>query len=114
MIWRFSAVLERPSRPGGAAPAGPRYTGSAGFTLLELLAVLAILGLMMALVARYQPHWGKTLGLKGAATELAANLRLARSQAIAENHAVAVLVDVAGHRYRIDGAPPLPLPADLS
>ena len=76
--------------------------------------MLVILGLMVALVARYQPHWGKTLGLRGAAAELAATLRLARSQAIAENRGVAVVFDVAGHRYRIDEGAPRPLPADLA
>ena len=87
---------------------------SSGFTLLELLAVLAILGLALALISGYKPPWSRGLGLEATAAELAAGLRLARSEAIVGNRPIIFDLDLIGHRYRIGAAPSRRLPADLS
>ncbi len=85
-----------------------------GFTLIELLVTLAVMGLALVLIAGYKAPWSRTLGLEGTAAELASGLRLARSQAIADNRPIAFAVDLAGHRYRVGDAPPHPLSARLA
>jgi general secretion pathway protein H len=89
---------------------GSRY----GFTLIELLVVLAILALALTLIAGYRPPWSRGLSLRGTAAELAAGLRLARSEAILSNRQVLFDLDTVGHRYRVGTAAPHSLPADLS
>lgn len=88
--------------------------GDAGFTLIELLVVLLILGLVAGLFASYPMHRSRALDLKAAVSEVAAELRLARAQAIARNQPVALVLDLAGHRYGIDGGRPRTLPPNLS
>jgi len=109
MISRCKPTL-RP-QPCGTRPAVDR---GGGFTLIELLVVLAVLGLALALIAGYKPPWSRGLGLKATAAELAAGLRLARSEAILSNGSVAFDVDLVGHRYRVGTGTPRRLPADLS
>src|ERR1043165_5839560 len=83
---------------------------AAGFTLIEMLVVLAVLGFALVLVAGYKPPWSRGLNLESRATELAGQLRLARSEAIARNEAVILDVDIASRRYRSGAAPPRQLP----
>jgi general secretion pathway protein H len=97
-----------------AEPRLHRRAGAAGFTLFELIVTLAVLGLALVLITGYRAPWSSALGLKGTAAELASGLRLARSQAIAGNRAVALDLDLAGHRYRVGAGRPHPLPAQLS
>src|SRR5215470_4928166 len=99
------------SQPRGARP---RSLHGGGFTLIELLASLAVLGLALSLIAGYKPPWSRGLGLRATAAELAANLRLARSEAILSNRPVVLDLDLAGHRYRVGTGTPRQLPADLS
>src|SRR5437667_11755544 len=87
---------------------------SSGFTLIELLATLAILGLALALIAGYKPPWSRGLGIEATAAELAAGLRLARSEAIVTDRPVTFDLDLVGHRYRVGVRAPRRLPADLS
>jgi general secretion pathway protein H len=96
---------------GGANPRSGRVDG---FTLIELLVSLAILGLALTLIAGYKPPWSRGLGLQATAAELAAGLRLARSEAILSNRPVLFDLDLTGHRYRIGTGTPRRLPADLS
>jgi general secretion pathway protein H len=91
-----------------------RHRRSAGFTLIELIVVLAILGSAMALIIGYRAPRGSTLGLRGTAAELASALRLARSEAIATNHPVALTIDLAAHRYRVGSAAPRAVPAGFA
>ena len=100
MIWRCRAC-------------GPDLNCGTGFTLIEVVVTLAILGLALVLVAGYKPPWSSGLGLRGAASELASGLRLARSEAIASNRPVPFDLDVTGHVYRV-GARAGRLPANLS
>jgi general secretion pathway protein H len=92
----------------------PVSVSGAGFTLIELLVSLAVLGLVLSLIAGYKPPWSRGLGLRATAAELAAGLRLARSEAILSNRPVVLDLDLAGHRYRVGTGTPRHLPADLS
>jgi general secretion pathway protein H len=95
--------------------ARPRSLHGGGFTLIELLASLAVLGLALSLISGYKPPWSRGLGLRATAAELAANLRLARSEAILSNRPVALDLDLVGHRYSVGArTPPRYLPADIS
>src|SRR5438034_8170125 len=97
--------------PGSREPRPNRYSG---FTLIELLVVLAILGLALTLIAGYKPPWSRGLGIEATAAELAAGLRLARSEAILTNQSVVFDLDLIAHRYRVGTGVPHRLPADLS
>src|SRR6516164_10050735 len=97
----------------------PRRSGRSidrggGFTLIELLVSLTVLGLALTLIAGYKPPWSRGLGLQATAAELAAGLRLARSEAILSNRPVLFDLDLIGHRYRVGTGTPRRLPADLS
>jgi general secretion pathway protein H len=93
------------------APAARRRAED-GFTLIEIIVVLVILGLMVGLVVSRGPLHSQRLDLDAAARAVAASLRLARSQAIAQDRTV---VWAAGaDRYRVDGGPPQRLPPDVS
>jgi len=102
MTWRFD-----PDQPPSAA-------GAAGFTLFEFLVVLAILGFAIVLIVGYRSPWSRGFDVDTIAAELASQLRLVRSEAIAGNRAVALELDLPGHRYRVGAAAPRPLPVALS
>ena len=92
-----------------------RYDGrEAGFTLIEVIVTMTILGLALALIVGYRPPWSGGLGLRGTAAELAAGLRVARSEAIVRNRPVAFQLDLAGHRYQVGEAESRPLPPQLT
>jgi len=76
---------------------------SRGFTLIELLVVLALLGLVLAVVSPLVPNALPGVALKGAAQDVAAGLRYARSLAVTENREVAFILDIEGRRYDIGG-----------
>jgi general secretion pathway protein H len=96
-----------PARPSSAA-------GMRGFTLIELLVVLAVIGFVLALFVGYRAPWSNGLGLEATARELAAELRLARSEAIADNRAVALALDLPRKRYQVDGEAARPLPPRIA
>ncbi len=84
-----------------------------GFTLFEVLVVLAIIGLVTAVIA---PALFRGFGgtqARAAAYEIAAALRQARSEAVAENADVAVVFDLTGHAYALERARPKALPEGL-
>lgn len=85
-----------------------------GFTLIELLVTLAILSLALVLIVGYKPPWSQGLGLEATGAELAAGLRLARSEAILSNRPVVFDLDVIDHRYRVGTGAPRRLPAGFS
>jgi general secretion pathway protein H len=85
-----------------------------GFTLIELVVTLAILSLALVLITGYRPPWSRGAGLEATAAELAAGLRLARSEAIVSNRPVVFDLDLIGHRYRVGTRAPRRLPPELS
>ena len=102
MIWRC-----RIPRPPAAVP-------GAGFTLPELLVALAILGFSLVLLVGYRAPWSRGFDIDTTAAELAAQLRLVRSEAITEDRPAALRIDLAKHHYRAGAAAPRALPAGLS
>ncbi len=86
-------------------PGISRAKRQSGFTLIELLIVITIMGLAIALVAGHGKNHSAGLEENGAAADLAGGLREARAQAIAQNRPVALTLDIAAHRWRIDGGP---------
>lgn len=70
----------------------------AGFTLVELLVTLAIVAFAGAGLAAFWPQRGSQVALQSAAQTLAADLRQARGQAIAQNRMVVIDIDAAQRR----------------
>jgi general secretion pathway protein H len=71
----------------------PARRSSAGFTLLELLVCLVILAFVAALVPPMLARTAERSALRGAVSSLSAELRLARSGAIAANAVRGVVID---------------------
>ncbi|HEX6137160.1 MAG TPA: GspH/FimT family protein [Casimicrobiaceae bacterium] len=78
---------------------------SRGVTLLELLIVLALIALVTGFAI---PMFGgpvSTTELRASARQLAAGLRLARSEAVSERRETFLVLDVAGKRFKVDRDP---------
>lgn len=73
-----------------------------GLTLLELLIVIALMAIVAGMVI---PMFGEpvsTSELRSSARQLAAGLRLARSEALSERRETFLVIDVAGKRFKVD------------
>jgi general secretion pathway protein H len=88
-----------------------------GVTLLELLIVIALMALIAGITL---PMFGgngvSTTELRGSARQLAAGLRAARSEAVAQRRETFLVLDVAGKRFKVDQDPrehPLPRNVEL-
>lgn len=81
--------------------AGGAWRSASGVTLLELLIVLMLMGLIAALTLPAFSGGVSTTQLRGAAREVAAGLRLARGQAIAQRSESALELDVAARAFRV-------------
>jgi prepilin-type N-terminal cleavage/methylation domain-containing protein len=81
----------------------PGPSRAAGFTLLELIVVLFILALAAALVAPIFTRSFGQLRLKAAARDLAALCRFARTQAIANQVVLEVVLDRGANAYWLRG-----------
>lgn len=73
-----------------------------GFTLLELLAVLLILALMAVFVVP-SLGGGAAVEIKSAALSLAAGLRQTRNQALNDNRAAILALDVDKREFQLPG-----------
>jgi general secretion pathway protein H len=85
---------------GPAAERAPRRV--AGVTLLELLVVLALMGLIAAMSVPMLTGGVSGSALKGAAREVAAGLRFARSDAVATRQETRLTFDLEQRTFRID------------
>ena len=89
-------------RTSSAVHVGSRRLG-AGVTLLELLVVLAIMAIAAAFVYPMFGGTGASTGeLKSAARQVAAGLRMARSEALATRQETRVVLDLEQRTFRID------------
>jgi len=78
---------------------------NAGVTMLELLVVLSIMALVAAFVVPLLGPGVPTAELKGAARQVAAGLRLARSEAIATRQDTNLMLDLEHRTMRVDRDP---------
>jgi general secretion pathway protein H len=78
---------------------------SRGLTLLELLIVLSIMAVVAAMVVPMFGGGVSTAELKGAARQVAAGLRLARSEALATRQETRVLLDLERRAFKADPEP---------
>jgi prepilin-type N-terminal cleavage/methylation domain-containing protein len=66
-----------------------------GFTLPEVLLVVVILGIAAAMAGPRLLRWAQVVGQKGAANQLAADLSLARVQAVRQGQTVSLRIQSA-------------------
>jgi general secretion pathway protein H len=76
-----------------------------GVSLLELLVVLALMALIAGLVIPTFGDGVPTSQLKSSARQLAAGLRVARSEAVAQKREAFLVLDLEGRRFKIDNDP---------
>ena len=81
-----------------------RAIRDSGFTLLELLVVLAIIALTITVSVGSIRSSGGVVRVQPLAVRVAADLRLARADAIAQSRPVEVIFDAKAHAYSIGGA----------
>lgn len=81
-----------------------RYRWPGGFTLIEMIVVLIILGLALSIVAGFLPRRNATLELAAATARITGALRVARSHAMVEGHAVQFAATAGGHGFSLDKA----------
>ncbi len=76
--------------------------GLAGMTLLELLIVLSIMAIVAAMVIPMFGSGVSSTALKSAARQVAAGLRLARSEAVATRHDTRVVLDLEQRTFQVE------------
>jgi general secretion pathway protein H len=89
---------------------------TAGVSLLELMIVLMIMAIVAAFVVPMLGGGVSNTELRSAARQLAAGLRLARSEAVSQRRETFLVLDVAGRRFKVDRDPQehaLPRDAEL-
>ena len=74
-----------------------------GVTLLELLIVLSIMAIIAGLVIPLVGGGVSSAELKAAAREVAAGLRLARSEAMASRRDTRLVLDMEQRRFQVEG-----------
>lgn len=85
-----------------------------GVSLLELLIVLMIIAFVSAIAIPMLSGGVSNTELRSAARQLAAGLRLARSEAVTQRRETFLVVDLAGRRFKVDReAREYPLPRNV-
>jgi general secretion pathway protein H len=87
---------------------------SAGFTLIEMIVVLGVLALVMGLAAGLGRSPGGASKMRFAANEIAAALRLARSEAIINGRKSELSFDLANRTWQLRAGVPHALPAGVT
>ena len=82
-----------------------KHFRTAGVSLLELMIVLMIMAIVAALVVPMLAGGVSNTELRSAARQLAAGLRLARSEAVTQRRETFLVIDVAGRRFKVDRDP---------
>ena len=91
-----------------------RLAAQAGFTLIELLVVTIIMVMAYSLAGPLVSSGVSSTELKASARQLAAGLRRARSEAVAQRRESVLTIDVEGRRFQLSGDPRLyRLPKDV-
>jgi general secretion pathway protein H len=75
--------------------------GACGFTLMEMLVVLFIVSLLLVTIPPFLAAGMATASAKGAARQLASDLRFARSMAIAGQQEAVLALDLDNRSYRV-------------
>ena len=91
-----------------------RLEGAPGFTLFEVLVVLAIIGLVTAVVAPVLFRGLAGTEARTVAYEIAAALRQARGDAVAQNVDVAVVFDLSANAYAVERSRPRAVPEGVA
>ncbi len=86
-------------RPGSGCFAARRRGQARGFTLLEMLIVLVLMAIIASIAIPIFGPGVSTTELKRSAREVAAGLRLARSQAIAQRTEAVLELDVTARSF---------------
>jgi general secretion pathway protein H len=89
------------ARPPEGARLLPRHRAT-GVTLIEILVVLSIMAVVAAMAVPMLSGGVSGSELKGAAREVAAGLRFARSDAVATRQETRLVFDLEQHTFRID------------
>ena len=91
-----------------------KLAAQAGFTLIELLVVTIIMVMAYSLAGPLVSSGVSSTELKASARQLAAGLRRARSEAVAQRRESVLTIDVEGRRFQLSGDPRLyRLPKDV-
>jgi general secretion pathway protein H len=78
---------------------------ASGFTLIEMLVVLTLIGLLVAVVIPMFGSGVSTTELKSDTRAVAAGLRQARAQAIAQRGEAVLMLDLAAHSFSVPPDP---------
>lgn len=73
-----------------------------GLTLLELIIVIALMAILAGVTLPMFGPGVSTSQLRSSARQVAAGLRTARSEALAQRRETFLVVDVAGKRFKVD------------
>ncbi|HXZ26060.1 MAG TPA: GspH/FimT family pseudopilin [Nitrospiria bacterium] len=80
-----------------------RTTGQRGWSMIELVSVLAVIGLLTSMAWPAFDGLMARLSLRSASMTVIQTLRTARSRAMAEGRAYAVMFDGGGTSYQVTG-----------
>jgi general secretion pathway protein H len=90
------------SLPQRMAWSGAAWRARGGMSLIELLVVLMLMSLIAAMAVPFLSGGVSGTELKGAAREVAAGLRFARSDAVASRRETRLVLDLEQRTFRID------------